>query len=87
MLKELLIYIDATGDFSSKNLAKKFNISEYLAEEYKLKLVSMGYIQKVQGSCTSEMCKSCGCGCSGKVLNGTINWEITGKGKESLKKS
>lgn len=86
MLRDLLVYINHSGDFSSSNIASKLNISEYLVEEYKSKLIAMGYIGRSLTSCTTDMCKSCGCRCSGKVLNGSINWEITTKGKEALKK-
>ena len=79
MLTEVLSVYFNDGIFSSRYVSEKLGITKEIAEEYKMQLIRMGYIQK-QEECTMESCKSCSCGCSGKKLNGVINWDITEKG-------
>lgn len=79
MIKEILQYLNDGGLFSVNSIAKKFNITDEMATDYRDKLIKFNYIKKIV-SCSSEMCSKCSCGCSNKTLSNIESWEITEKG-------
>ncbi|GAA0071024.1 hypothetical protein UT300003_25480 [Clostridium sardiniense] len=84
MLKDILNYMYANKDFSSKNIAKNLEMSEEVVDEYKNKLELTGYIKK--GDCSSAACEKCSCGCNEKSLNPIIQWEFTDKALNLIKR-
>ncbi|MBD7912966.1 MULTISPECIES: FeoC-like transcriptional regulator [Clostridium] len=84
MLNKVLEFINREGNFSSRVIAREFNLQESMVDDFKNKLINMGYIAKI--SCDMSACEKCSCGCSTKKLNDKVDWEITKKGYELLNK-
>ena len=84
MLLRILSLLHEKGNFSTNFISKELGLPTALVEDIKNKLISSGYIR--QASCDTSMCEKCSCGCSTKMLNDKIEWEITDKGYKVLKK-
>lgn len=86
MIEKLLKALNEGIDFSNKALSKTLNVSEAVVEDYKNRLILLGYINKIEECDLGNKCSSnCG-GCSKSLMPKTIKWEITEKGKKAIKK-
>lgn len=86
MIEKLLKALSEGKDFSNKALSKTLNISESIVEDYKNRLVLLGYIRKIEECDSGSKCSSnCG-GCSKSLMPKSIKWELTGKGQDAIKK-
>ncbi|MEG1481488.1 hypothetical protein [Clostridium sp.] len=85
MIKEIIRYIYENKDFSTSGISKGLGLSEGIVDQYKEKLLLSGYIYKEE-SCSSEACKKCSCGCNDKMLNPILQWGISDKGINLIKR-
>lgn len=86
MFKKILKYMWSNGEFNTGIISKALNINQALVEQVKIDLINKGYIQKEEGLCDTDKCKSCSCGCSGNLLNEVSSYKFTEKAMKIFRK-